>query len=135
MQREELENIGSLIALKGGKFCLGYLLFSEAHGCYDATHGKIPVTKEEADQHNAAFDKAMVDGLASCPVGRGGCFYYNAAKRCVQTWLGTLIAEGANITTTTRKVCFRYRHSDGSWMSFSGFKKQVSDDIFFTRRV
>jgi hypothetical protein len=74
----KLENKGSLITYKdnGQDVCLGALWYAECHGCYDPTHGRVDVTKEEAEIHNRELDEAMLAGLDNqCQVGRGAMFY------------------------------------------------------------
>jgi hypothetical protein len=56
--------------------CLGALWYAEGHGCYDPTHGRVDVTKEEAEIHNRELDTAMLAGLDNqCQVGQGAMFY------------------------------------------------------------
>lgn len=90
LTRTELENFGSLITIKGKRACLGDLLFFDGHGCYDPTYGRVPVEKAEADAHNAALDKARLDGMDKAEVGQCGGFYLVGDGR-ITTFIGTLV--------------------------------------------
>jgi hypothetical protein len=88
-----LENVGSLITYKhrGKDTCLGYLFHAPEHGVYDASHGKVDITPEQADIHNMLLDQALMNGLDThCEVGQGGTFYVDSDGRVI-TWLGTEI--------------------------------------------
>jgi hypothetical protein len=88
-----LENIGSLITYKhhGKDTCLGYVFHTPEHGVYDAAHGKVDVTPEQAEIHNKLLDQALINGLDThCEVGQGGTFYLSDGQ--IKTWLGTVIA-------------------------------------------
>ena len=71
-----LENKGSLITYKdnGQDVCLGALWYAEGHGCNDPSHGRVDVTKEEAEIHNRCLAQALIDGahcnLPGRPRGR-----------------------------------------------------------------
>lgn len=90
-----LENLGSLITIKGTNDCLGFLFHDPEHGTYDATHGRVEVSKADADLHNQALSVALVEGLDRCRVGEGNTFYLikSAGGHRVQTWIGTVVAE------------------------------------------
>jgi hypothetical protein len=85
-------------------------------GVYDAAHGKVDVTPEQAEIHNKLLDQALINGLDThCEVGQGGMFYLNNDAQII-TWLGTLIEPGPVRTrsTFTRKgKVFRARASRG----------------------
>jgi len=80
LKREDLENFGSLITIKGKNQCLGDLL--ELHGkVFEPNHGRVPVTKREADKHNDALAHAHVEALDNtCEVGQEGYAYYTTEK-------------------------------------------------------
>jgi len=105
----ELENLGSIITIKGTDACLGYLMYFKDKGVFDATHGRVDVTPEQCKQHNEAYAKASLEGLDNgCEVGQGGFFYVceepkDAAKK-VKTWdrLKVLTFVG---TQVSEKIC------------------------------
>lgn len=97
---------------------------------FDASYGKLDLTKEEAALHNAALDKALVDGLdKNCQIGQGGYAYFNH-KAQVTTFIGTVLAEEDAVTRpgnltiqfTRKGKTYRGRLSTGS-------------DVFNYRRV
>jgi len=94
-----LENLGSLITFKIGAHdrCLGYLIDAGDKGVFDADLGKVPVTAEQAKAHNAAFDKASIDGLDNrCRLHQGNTFYLKKGKlglMVVTTFIGTEIGK------------------------------------------
>lgn len=122
LAREELENFGSLIMLKGSNQCLGSLMVFAGHGTFDAEYGKVPVTPKEVEQHNCALDKALIKGLEGCKVGQGGTFYYHGGK--VSTFAGTVVdpaprVHGKVITFVYRGSTFRGRlRSDADCFKF-----------------
>lgn len=65
--------------------CLGYLLTVNG-GVYDAEHGLVDVTLEQAVAHNKVLDTMIIAGLEKCPIGQGGLFYTD--EGVVKTWLG-----------------------------------------------
>lgn len=94
--REQMENFGSLITIKGTNTCLGDLLHANGQGTFDPEYGLVDVTKDEADAHNKALDKAKLEGLdKNCEIGQGSFFYYNEARSDkpaqVTTFLGTVV--------------------------------------------
>jgi hypothetical protein len=121
LKREEMENFGSIITVKKSLFtdqshdyCLGNLMNFPGHGVFDAHWGKVDVTPEEADAHNAALDKAFIAGLdANCEIGMMGTFYYDGKKNIVHTFNGTLVAAarvvGKTITFVRGGKLFRGR--------------------------
>ena len=105
LTREQLENIGSLITIKGTKTCLGPLFAFSSGNIFDATYGKVPITKEESEAHNKAFDKAIVEGLdENCQIGQVGTFYYNDGEKTVKTFNGTLVS--SNVRRSGKVVTF-----------------------------
>ena len=117
LAREDLENIGSLITIKGTDACLGDLMYFDGHGTYDPDHGLVPVSKEEADTHNKLLDEARLDGLdRNCEVGQGSFFYFTAKApdRKVTTFVGTVVStdvqvNGKSITFVRKGKTFRGR--------------------------
>lgn len=78
IEREQLENLGSLVTIKGSNCCLGFLMTFGERGVWDAEYGKVPVTPEEATVHNALLSSATIKGLdTTCAVGQGAYFYYS----------------------------------------------------------
>ena len=117
LAREDLENIGSLITIKGTNACLGDLMHFDGHGTYDPDHGLVPVSKEEADTHNKLLDEARLNGLdRNCEVGQGSFFYCTgkAPDRKVTTFIGTVVStdvrvKGQSITFVRKGKTFRGR--------------------------
>ena len=117
LTRENLENIGSLITIKGTDACLGDLMHFDGHGTYDPNHGLVPVSKEEADTHNKLLDEARLQGLdRNCEVGQGSFFYFagKAPDRKVTTFIGTVVStdvrvKGQSITFVRKGKTFRGR--------------------------
>lgn len=109
LRREDLFHVGSLITYAGddgAETCLGDLAYFEGHGVYDPTWGRLDVTREEAEAHNAALDAALLEGLdKSCQVGQGG-YAYLAGER-VTTFVGTVVSEDVTVRGTS--VTFRRR--------------------------
>jgi hypothetical protein len=130
----KLENKGSLITYKdnGQDVCLGALWYAEGHGCYDPTHGRVDVTKEEAEIHNRELDKAMLAGLDNqCQIGQGAMFYAHPAPGAtsnikVTTFNGTAVA----LAQRYGKVMLAFtRHGRG----FSGRIRKHADCVWFKR--
>lgn len=134
----ELLHKGSLITfihpITKDETCLGDLMHFEGRGTYDPSIGLVDVTKEEADLHNAALDKASIEGMdKQCQIGQGAhaYFYPDTAKgHSVTTFSGTVIASGAAVILSGRNVRF-YRGNrefrgrlpkDGSAFNFRRFK-------------
>ena len=109
LKREDLENFGSIITLKGTDECLGDLMyFDDEHGCFCPASGKVPVTREEAKAHNAALDKARLKGLdENCEVGQGGFFYIMGChpKLEVKTFSGALVSN--DVSLSGKRLTFR----------------------------
>jgi hypothetical protein len=130
----KLENKGSLITYKenGQDVCLGALWYAEGHGRYDPTHGRVDVTKEEAEIHNRELDNAMLVGLDDqCQVGQGAMFYAHpkaseSSNIKVTTFNGTVVA----IAHRYGKVMLAFtRHGRG----FSGRIRKDADCVRFKR--
>jgi hypothetical protein len=126
LAREDLENFGSIITLKGTDRCLGDLMcFDDEHGCFCPANGKVPVTKEEAKAHNEALDKAMLEGLdGACRVGQGANFYFS--KGAVRTFSGRAVSEDASLSG--KVVAFRRAGRE-----FRGTVRKGADFMFFER--
>ena len=93
MNREELENIGSLITIKGTNTCLGDLVFFPAPGVFDPTHGKVDITGEEANLHDVCLDNAGLACMdANCEVGQGSHAYLQKDGN-ITTFIGTVVAK------------------------------------------
>ena len=129
-----LENKGSLITFKderGDDCSLGDLFHSPEDGTFDPTHGRVDVTRKEADERNRCLAQAQLDGLtATCQVGQGGMFYAKVdpykADVPVTTWKGAFVA-------TAR------RHGKASLEFTKGVRRFVgrirkdADCVFFKR--
>jgi hypothetical protein len=123
-----LENKGSLITYNknGEKYCLGSLMCFPEHGVFDPTHGKVDVTKEEAEAHNKLLDQALIDGLWKAEVGQWGTFYYKQGKG-ITTFTGVVVASGFNMdrySETSKTVTFE----KGS-KKFRGYLRKDQDLI------
>lgn len=112
LTKTNLANIGSMITIKDSNTCLGYLMFFDGHGTYDATYGQVPVTKEEADIHNKLLDKAMLDGMNLAKVGQSMPIpvYFNEKDKRITTFIGTVIQ--GNITKTSGQVTLERRNGN-----------------------
>lgn len=126
----ELMNKGSLITTKDPDVrerCLGYLMAFEGKGVYEPSLGRVEVTKEEADIHNACLSRAEIEGLdKNCAVGMYGMFYANREARTVKTFSGDLVSakvqiNGASLTFERNGMTFRGRLG--------------KDDLFRFRRI
>jgi hypothetical protein len=125
-----LENLGSLITSKnrGKDTCLGYLFYASEHGVYDAAHGKVDVTPEQADVHNKLLDQALINGLdAHCEIGQGNTFYLREGR--IITWLATVIAPAL---TRQGKHCAFVRRGREFCASETGGE---DDDTVWVQRV
>lgn len=122
-----IENKGSLMTWAGTNTCLGYLMPFDGHGIFEPNHGKVDVTKEESEKHNAYFSEAEIKGLdESCQVGQCGTFYYSTAKG-VRTWIGTVVC--ATPTVKGKTITFQRNGK-----TFKG-KLRKNDDFFTFERV
>ena len=99
------DNLGSLITIYGTDQLLGHLLDCKEHGVYEPTYGRVPIDPQYVDAHNAALDKAMVEGLDGCQIKQGGSFYLNAMSQAVKTFTGILVSDDVNISSNV--VTFR----------------------------
>jgi hypothetical protein len=135
----KLDNLGSLITFEedGKTYCLGYLMHFNEKGTFDATYGKLEISKEHAEAHNAAYEKGEIEGLdAQCEIGQGATFYVNEDKRplSVKTFLGTQLNEGKLRTkkpTRGKGVIITF---DRKGRTFEGrFKREEGDAVFFAR--
>ena len=125
-----LEHKGSLITYKdsdGTDLCLGNLMHFEGHGTYDPSLGKVDVTREDADKHNAALDTALIDGLKTCKVGQGNFFYLGKGPTRVHTFTGTTVTRA--VTVSGRSVTFTANN-----MTFKG-RLQKDTSLFNFRRT
>lgn len=130
LEREQLEGFGSLIAIKGTDpiRCLGDLFYAEGRGCFCPDNGMVPVSKEEADDHNKALDRARIEGLdKNCEVGMHGIAYYDKKKGIITTFMGTVISNEVS-EVKPRGVLF-YRNG----MAFKGRIRSGDELIDFER--
>ncbi len=100
------------VNVAGAEQCLGFMFHTPQHGAFEPTAGKLEVTAEEADAHNKALSKALIDGLDRCEVGQQGTFYYVNGQ--VRTWVGDVVSTsithtGSSITFTRNGKAFRGR--------------------------
>lgn len=108
MTRDDLDNLGSLITLKGQNACLGSLMDFGERGVYDAEYGRIDgLTPAEAATHNELLDQALIEGLDTrCAVGQGGNFYLKVLPHhCeVHTFTGKVVADSVVVTGAKRRT-------------------------------
>lgn len=142
LTREDLEGFGSLLTLKGEQTCLGDLWHVDSipdekgvehkDVTFDPTHGRVPVSKEESQAHNAALDSAKVEGLDNqCKVGEGGNFYITRLDGHwkITTFVGTVIADEKDIDIMGLAVTVRRKGR-----VFCG-RRNTSDDCIFLKRT
>jgi hypothetical protein len=127
MNPPTLQHKGSLITVNDGNVCLGYLMPFEGRGVYDATFGKVDVTPEEANTHNQLLSDGEINGLdENCKVGMSGSFYYIKGK--VQTFIGTVVADGPSVHATAKSILF-----ERLGKKFRGRLRSSEDYFTFTR--
>jgi hypothetical protein len=124
---------GSLLTFqpKGGdkEQCLGYLLFFKDHGVYEPHLGRVDITPQEAEAHNAALSQAEIEGLdKNCQIGMGGMFYLGTpgGKPILRTFVGAVVTE--DVAVKGRSVTFNRKG-----MTFKGRKR--NDEMLFFERV
>lgn len=125
-----IEGHGSMLTWQGTNQCLGHLMHFAGHGVYEPNVGRVDVTKADADAHNAALDKALIDGLdQNCQVGQGGSFYLGKqyGKYKITTFTGLVVSE--DVTVAGRSVTFRR-----AGKTFRG-RSSTKHDLFNFRRV
>jgi hypothetical protein len=104
--REQMENFGSLITIKGTNNCLGDLMYLTGHGIFDATYGRVDVTPEEATAHNTCLDTAKLEGMdKNCEIGKGAFFYYTKPQ-LITTFIGTTVCSGRDISVNGSSITF-----------------------------
>ena len=140
LAKDKLEHFGSLITIKGTNQCLGDLMFFDSipnsqgvavkNACFCPHNGQVPVTKDEATAHNAALDKARLDGMdENCQVGQGTMVYLT--KGVVHFFSGTVVSSNV-VAKTGRKyttVTFSRNHK-----TFTG-RMENDAQCFFAKRV
>lgn len=124
---DQLEHVGvSLITVKGTNTCLGDLMAFKGHGVFDPSFGMVPVSEEAAKIHNAALDKARLEGMdTNCEIGQGSFAYFQTGKG-VTTFSGTVIS--TEYTVLNRVIRFRR-----AGKVYRGTLKRDSDDFNFRR--
>jgi hypothetical protein len=114
--------------------CLGYLMNFKGKGIYEPTFGKVDVTDDEAEKHNAALSEAEVEGLKErCEIGQGGNFY--VAKQAddryeVRTWIGTVIALTSHKMKNGKRAKLTFFIGE---KRFEGWLSPTNDVVFFKR--
>lgn len=100
-----IDNGGLLIQQndQGEQSALGYLFDFSGRGVY-SPDGKIEISKERADAHNAALAQAEIEGLNQCQIGQRGTFYYVNGR--VQTWTGALVS--SRVSVVGNVISFRF---------------------------
>jgi len=92
----QFKNIDGLITFKdkdGVDRYLGYLINFNGHGVFDASLGKVDITPEEIDRHNAILTESQLKGLdENCEIGQWGTFYYTGKDGNVTTFTGEVVS-------------------------------------------
>jgi hypothetical protein len=130
--RHQMRFLGeSIIAydVREGETCvLGYLMDFQDKGVF-SPDGKVEVTPDECRIHNAALEKAELEGLdKNCKVGMTGALYLieRDKRPTVQTFLGTVVSD--DVTIKRGKVSFTRKG-----MCFTGRVDSESDLFRFKR--
>ncbi len=142
----ELENLGSLITIKGTDRCLGYLMdfgprVGHEKGIWCPCHGEVSrfgVTPDHAKAHNAALDEAMLKGLdENCQIGQGDAFYLKRGEHLtysITTFCGTIVANkdtgGVHVQTTKKYNCRLRTYSLIVWFWRGGKQYKGSNNGF-----
>ncbi len=123
-----LENLGSLITYKHDEqeIMLWHLYVHEGK-VYEPNLGVVEVPLEHVAAHNAALDKALIEGLSTCRVGQGGLFYYNDQANEVRTWTGIVVSK--DVFVNGKRIVFR---KDG--MEFVGDLRPDEEVFEFARK-
>lgn len=89
---------------------VGFLLDCGDQGVYEPSMGRLEgVTPERVKSHNDALSMAYIKGLdANCQIGEGAEFFWNNDKKQVQTWSGTVVADGEQIVDVRKMQNGRY---------------------------
>lgn len=116
---------------------LGYIFAFGDKVCF-TPDGKVEVSAEQVDKHNAALTVAMLDGLdRNCEVGQGGAFYLKRRPHgyrttlAVVTWTGEVVTEDVRTGTSPRGrnvIVFRR-----AGKVFRGIKRRDCDLLTFKR--
>lgn len=126
-----LEHLGSLITYQGeqGPTCLGYLVDFGDRGVWDAHWGPVPVTPQQAEIHNEALEKALLEGLDRCEVGQWGSLLYVQHRPLrVLTWLGREVSR--QVKHTKSGLTFKRRGR-----TFRGKCTGRDSDLFDFERI
>src|SRR5262245_32735471 len=109
---------------------LGDLLDVAGRGCYDPVHGRVDVSREEAETHNRIPGRMLIGDLdGRCAVGQGGdCYVRRRADGSwqVTTWAGDVVAE--EVAVEGRVFAFTRKGR-----RFRGTKPRDADYVFFRR--
>lgn len=124
-----IENDGGLLINNnnGAKSVVGYLFDFAGQGVF-SPDGKVSVTKEQADTHNACLAAAEIMGLDKAEIGQSGTLYWNRDKG-VTTWTGVKVAD---YTLSAGQTVLTFRRPNGH--TFRG-KLQRDADCFNFRRI
>lgn len=140
----EIEDTNGFLTVKGTDTCLGNLMhFGDEHGTFDATLGKVDVSKEAADRHNELFNQALLDGLdKNCEVGMGGSFYLAGGKNkphSVTTFTGKLVSDEVRVLKGRGRAAHGSRGDKvffaRNGMTFEGYTTGDADLLNFTRKT
>jgi len=87
----------------------GSLIYFPQHGVYCASAGRLNgITEEQVTAHNAAFDKANIEGLDKCQIGQMGMFYYKPTSQSfssdilVKTFTGIEVGRASRVGQVKR---------------------------------
>ncbi len=140
MTSHELEAVGDLLTVQheGRQTALGYL-FAANGKVFEPTLGAVPVTREQADRHNAALEAADLDRLDAVDVGDAVVLYVTGPRgqEKVTTWPGRVVS------ASPVKERGHYRHWSFQWRGKRfvarrtlGERRDPDDECFvFTRET
>lgn len=139
-----LENLGSLITytLDGQSLMLGSLMDFKEKGVWDARWGKVPVTPEQAAEHNRLLDEALLEGLDNrCDVGQGGYFYVREAKPGAGERISVTLFTGVVVADADHIACVKKPGQKAVTVTFERkgktfrgkWKRSEGDHVFFKR--
>jgi hypothetical protein len=95
--RDVLANLGGgVIGVTRGTTYVpfDYLEYMHPHGWYDAALGKLPISKEEGEIHNATLSQVQIDALDRFEIGDKTKFYY-APPDTLVTYVGEQVTQAA----------------------------------------
>jgi hypothetical protein len=122
-----IQSHGGLLVDEGTNSAIGYLYDFQGKGVFSPS-GKLEVTKEAADTHNACLAQAEIAGLDKAEVGQCGTLYWSNTKG-VTTWTGVKVAD---YTLNERQTVLTFKRPNGH--TFRG-RLQKDADCFNFKRI